>query len=149
VTATSISEEIRRFWDDDAAKLAATALAHLLAGGQQLPPGALGGCLHPGRLQQVVGCAQLLAGVDASALAAQPFAVEQMGAGEVRPEPGAGDGDQRVGMVLAQDAAISVQGVLGQLADFGIAAYRPERPIQRRVIACTCSWSSPSRSRHR
>jgi hypothetical protein len=130
VTATSISEEIRRFWDDDAAKLAATALAHLLAGGQQLPPGALGGCLHPGRLQQVVGCAQLLAG-------------------EVRPEPGAGDGDQRVGMVLAQDAAISVQGVLGQLADFGIAAYRPERPIQRRVIACTCSWSSPSRSRHR
>ena len=34
-------------------------------------------------------------------------------------------------MVHAQDAAISVQGVLGQLAGFGIAAYRPERRIQK------------------
>ena len=34
-------------------------------------------------------------------------------------------------MVLARDAATSVRGVLGQLAGFGIAAYRPERPIQK------------------
>ena len=43
----------------------------------------------------------------------------------------AGGGDQRFGVVLARDAAISVQGVLGQLAGFGIAAYRPERSIQK------------------
>jgi hypothetical protein len=36
--------------------------------------------------EQVVGCTQLLAGVDASALAAQPFAEEQLRPGEVETE---------------------------------------------------------------
>ena len=61
-------------------------LAHLLAGCEQLAAGALGERLHADRDEHVVGGPQLLACVDASALAAQPLAVEQMRAGELGTE---------------------------------------------------------------
>src|SRR5215468_8949691 len=54
------------------------ALPRLLACRQQLAAGALGERLHADRVEQVVGGAQLLAPVDAPALAAQPLPVEQM-----------------------------------------------------------------------
>jgi hypothetical protein len=63
------------------------ALADLLPGSDQFPAGALGERLHPDRGEQVVGGAQLLARVDASTLAAQPFAVARPSSGRtwVRP----------------------------------------------------------------
>ena len=65
-------------------RVSSRALAHLLAGGQQLAAGALGERLRAHRGEHLVGRAQLLARVDAAVLAAQPLAVEQVGAGEVR-----------------------------------------------------------------
>ena len=53
------------------------ALAHRLAGGQQLAAGALGERLHAHLGEHRVRDAQLLAGVDAAVLAPQPFAVER------------------------------------------------------------------------
>jgi hypothetical protein len=50
------------------------ALAGSLARGQQLALGLLGECVHAHRTQHFVCDAQLLAGVYAAALAAQPFA---------------------------------------------------------------------------
>ena len=64
------------------------ALADRFAGGRQLTAGPLGEPLHAHRAVQLVGDAQLLAGVDSTVLAAQPFAVEQMGAGERGPGRG-------------------------------------------------------------
>src|SRR4029453_3931242 len=55
-------------------------LAGGLAGGQQLAPGPLGESLDSHCVQQVVGGAQLCPGVDATAPAAQPLPVEQVGA---------------------------------------------------------------------
>ena len=59
------------------------ALAHLLARGQQLVPGALGEAVRAHRQQRLARDAQLLARVDPPALAAQPLAVEQARAGEL------------------------------------------------------------------
>src|SRR6516165_10526003 len=67
------------------------ALAHLLARCHQLPAGALGEGLHPDPGEQVVGRTQLLARVDAAALAAQPLPVEQMRAGKLRADFGAAE----------------------------------------------------------
>ena len=72
------------------------ALAGGLAGGQQLAPGALGERLDAHRVQHVVGGAQLLARVDAAALAAQPLAVEQMAAGELDADAGTAEARDRL-----------------------------------------------------
>src|SRR5262245_127745 len=58
-------------------------LAHLLACRQQLTPGPLAEALHADRREPVVGRAELLPGVDAALLTAQPLSVEQMRAGEL------------------------------------------------------------------
>ena len=54
-------------------------------------PGSLGECSHADRVQHLVRSAQLRAGIRPAVLAAQPFAVHQMGASELRPEPGAAE----------------------------------------------------------
>src|SRR5262245_8911766 len=54
------------------------ALARLLARGDELAAGPLGERLHADGGEHVVGLAQLLARVDASALAAQPLPVEEV-----------------------------------------------------------------------
>src|SRR6516225_8564408 len=56
---------------------AGAALARLLTRRQQLAAGAFGERLHPDRGEQVIGGAQLLARVQAPALAAQPLPVQQ------------------------------------------------------------------------
>src|SRR5688500_17933626 len=58
-------------------------LAHLLARRAKLVPGALGEPLGAQRQERVAGDAELLARIDAPALAAQPFPVEQARAGDL------------------------------------------------------------------
>ena len=72
------------------------ALAHRLAGGQQLPAGALGEPIGSHRGQHLVGGPELLACVQTALLAAQPFAVEQVRAGQFRPDPGAAEPPDRL-----------------------------------------------------
>lgn len=64
------------------------AFAGGLAGGRQLATGPPGERLHPHRIQHVVGGAQLLTRVGAAALAEQPLAIEQMGAGKLYADAG-------------------------------------------------------------
>ena len=61
-------------------------LAHCLSGGQQLPACPFGEASHPHRTQLFVRSPELFAGVCAAVLPAQPFAVEQAGAGVVGPD---------------------------------------------------------------
>ena len=60
--------------------------AHLRAGGLQLVPGALGERVGAQRDERLVRRAELLAGVDAAIGAPEPFAVEELAAGDLRPE---------------------------------------------------------------
>ena len=62
-------------------------VAALLACGLQLGARALGEGLGAHRCEQVVGHAQLVAGINPLALVAQPFAVEQVCPCEVGPQP--------------------------------------------------------------
>src|SRR5580704_4359348 len=63
-------------------------LAGGLAGCQQLAAGPIGECRHAHLLQHLVGGAQLLPRVHAAALPAQPFPVQQAGAGQFGADPG-------------------------------------------------------------
>src|SRR3984957_19384872 len=67
------------------------AFAHRFAGGHQLATSALGKSFGADVLQHFVGGAKLRAGVDASALAAQPLPVEQMGPCQLDPHPRPGE----------------------------------------------------------
>ena len=78
------------------------ALAHLLAGGDQLPAGALGERRHADRGEHVVGGAQLRARVRAAALPAQPLAVEQVRAGQLRAQPGPAEPVDRLAVQVAR-----------------------------------------------
>src|SRR3954454_6668257 len=62
------------------------AFTDLFAGGDQLSPCALAEGIGADRREQVVGAAQLVAGVHSSVLTAKPLAVEQVGAGELGPQ---------------------------------------------------------------
>jgi hypothetical protein len=79
-----------------------------LAGGGQLAAGPVGERFDAHRGQHGVGGAQLLAGVGAAALPAQPFAVEEVGAGQL----GAGlvQVRDRVAVELFGGAALAEQG---------------------------------------
>src|SRR6478735_2875619 len=65
------------------------APGHGLAGGRELTAGALGERLGPGAGEGVVGRPELLARRHTPVLAAEPLAVEQLGAGELDQDPGA------------------------------------------------------------
>jgi hypothetical protein len=65
------------------------ALSHVLAGGDQLAARTLGERLHPDADEHVVSRTQLVAGVEAASLAAQPLPVQQVRAGKLRAQPGA------------------------------------------------------------
>ena len=69
---------------------------HCLPGGRELTAGALSEGLHTHLGVRLVGEAQLLAGVYPAPLAAEPFAVEQMGARERNPDAGAAEPIDRV-----------------------------------------------------
>src|SRR5262249_36540305 len=64
------------------------APAHLLASRKKLVPGPLRESLGSHRHECLVCVPELLAGVRTAVLTAQPFAVEQLGPGEVRAEAG-------------------------------------------------------------
>ena len=87
----------------------------------QLAPGPLGERLDAHRVQHVVGGAQLLARVNAAALAAQPLAVEQMGAGELHADAGPAEVRDRLAVVPLGGVALAEQG-----ADAG---FDPQRPL--------------------
>src|SRR5215218_9753443 len=72
------------------------ALAHLLAGGQQLVPGTLGESRCARRQEHVARDAQLLARIDAPALAAQPFPEEQTCACQLHAQARAGEAVDRL-----------------------------------------------------
>src|SRR5690606_23206375 len=59
----------------------------LLTGGPQLVGGTLGVCFRPHAREHVVGGPKLLTGILAAAFATQPFAVDEMGTGEVGRYP--------------------------------------------------------------
>jgi membrane protein len=58
------------------------------ASGRQFAPGSLGECRNAHRVQHREGSSQLFAGVGAAAPPAQPFTVQQVGAGEADAHPG-------------------------------------------------------------
>jgi hypothetical protein len=98
------------------------AFAHRLAGGLQLSTGPLGEPLHAHRAVQLLGDAQLLAGVPAPTLAAQPFAVEQMGAGERHTDVGAAEPLDRFAIQLFGGRAVAQQRSRARLD--------PQRPVR-------------------
>src|SRR6266853_1285463 len=63
-----------------------TPFAHLLARRKQLAAGALGECVGAEADEQLIRGAELHARVHPSVLTPQPFAVDQVRAGELRPE---------------------------------------------------------------
>src|SRR6267378_6841453 len=96
------------------------ALADFLASGQELAPGPIGERLHAHRRQHLVGGAQLLAGVYAAALAAQPLAIEQVGAGELHADAGTPEARDRLAVEALGDVTLVEQG-----ADAGFDSQRP------------------------
>src|SRR5215469_18932660 len=85
------------------------ARAYCLAGGHQLVPRAFGERIHAHRGQRVVGGPQLGAGVCAALFAAQPFAVEQVRAGEFGPQLGAAEPVDRLAVQSLGRLALAQQ----------------------------------------
>src|SRR4051812_27340194 len=87
------------------------SLAGMLARGLKLARGAPGERLDAHLREHLLGGAQLLACIHAPFLAAQPFAVEEVGARELRADPGASQPLDRLpvealgGVVVAQQRA--------------------------------------------
>src|SRR2546423_130992 len=96
------------------------AFAGGLAAGQQLARGALLEPLHAHRREHLVRGAQLLAGIQAPFPAAQPFAVEEVGASELRADPGAGEPLDRLAVEVLGGLVVAEQG-----ARAGLDAQRP------------------------
>ena len=76
------------------------AFADLLAGGEEFPARALGEGVGADRVEQVVGGAQLVAGVEPAVLPAEPLTVEQVSPGQVGPQLGAAQPLDRLGVAL-------------------------------------------------
>jgi hypothetical protein len=99
-----------------------SALARRLAGGLQLVPGPLGEGLHAHQAVQLMSDAQLLAGVQAPTLAAQPFTVERMGAGERHTNAGAAEPLDRL--------EVEVFGRLAVAQQCSRTRLDPQRPVR-------------------
>ena len=97
------------------------ALANRLAGGEQFSAGTLGERLGAESGEHVVGGTELFARVDATLSAAEPFAVEEVGASEVNDDPAAGEALDRL-----QIARLRVLALAHQRARTGL---HPERPV--------------------
>jgi hypothetical protein len=72
----------------------------MLAGCFQLDAGAFGERLHPEIGEVVIRRSQVLACVEASALTPQPFAVEEVGAGEIDAHAGSAEALDRLGVQI-------------------------------------------------
>ena len=66
------------------------------AGGPQLDAGPFGKRRGADRVEDLVRAAELIAGVTPAPLAAQPLAVEQVGAGQIHPQAGAAEAVDRL-----------------------------------------------------
>jgi NADP-dependent 3-hydroxy acid dehydrogenase YdfG len=107
------------------------ALAHGLAGGEQLAAGALREPVGPDRPQRSVCAAELLAGVDPAVLAAQPLPVEQVRAGQI--DAGARPAqvpDRRLVQVLGRLAVAQQRQRARPDAVRPVGARRPRGPRQ-------------------
>ncbi len=78
---------ICRSWAVSSSRVSAVRLRHSFSRGDQLGSSALGESLHADRRAQVVCDAKARACVHAATLATQPFPVEQVGPGQVGPQP--------------------------------------------------------------
>ena len=114
-------------------------LAHLLARRQQLAPGALGERLHADRGELVVGGAELRARVDPPVLAAQPLAVEQVRAGELRAQPRAAQPLDRL--------AVQALGALALAQQRARAGPDAERPVGAATAVASAMRSRAPRAR--
>ena len=85
------------------------ALAGGFPAGRELPPGPFGESFHPDLVQHLECGAQLFPGVGAAVYAAQPFAVEQMGAGQLGAELGAAQPVDRLGVPALGGLALGHQ----------------------------------------
>jgi hypothetical protein len=81
--------------------------AYGFAGGQQFPEGAVGEPFDAHCDEHLVGRAELLTCVDASVLAAQPFAAEQMRACQVSTHPGTAEPLDRLAVEVLGDLALA------------------------------------------
>src|SRR5437588_2170335 len=97
------------------------ARADMLARGQQLALGPLGERLGPHRVEHLKCGAQLLASVEAAPLPPQPFAVEEMGAGELHADARASEPLNRL--------AIQAVGLVAVGEQRAAAGLDPEAPI--------------------
>src|SRR4051812_8635756 len=100
--------DLRLLGREDVARLARPS-AHRLAGRQQLAPGALGEGVGPEVAEHLVGGTEVLARVYPSVLAPEPFAVEQMGAGEFDSDPSALEPFDRLAVVALRVIALAHQ----------------------------------------
>jgi catechol 2,3-dioxygenase-like lactoylglutathione lyase family enzyme len=86
-----------------------TARPGRLAGGAQLGPGPAGEGPHAHRVEHPERGTQLVPGVAAASLAAQPLAIEEVGAGEVGTAPRAAEPPDRLAIVLLSGVWIAAQ----------------------------------------
>ena len=117
-----------------------------LAGGQQLATGAFGERLGPDATEHLVRSAQLLARVHAPVLAAQPLAVQEVGAGAVDDDAAPAEPLDRLAV-----EGVGVLVLAQQRARPGLDAERPVRArdarsllepaqrVRRRIAACRCA----------
>src|SRR3954452_6870740 len=117
------------------------AFAHALAGGQQLTLGAPGERLGAHGREQLERITQLMAGVDAAPLAAQPLAIEQVGPRKLHAHAGARQPLERL--------LIEALGGLAVAEQRARAGLDPERPVaaagpgeEREPLERTCSDSA-------
>jgi hypothetical protein len=102
------------------------AFAGVLAGSLELDPSAFGERLHAEPAEQLVGAAQLLA-VQPPFLAAQPFAVEEVGAGELHD-----------GLVTSETTEVDYTGgkiLPGEFENFPLTLSIPDSAKQGDVIS--------------
>jgi hypothetical protein len=118
------------------------AFARRLAGGGQLPARALDERLHADLGEHVVGRAQLRAGAHAAVLPAQPFTVEQVGAGEFRAHTRPAQPVDRLAVELVGGRRVAQQRPAAGLdagRDIVVAGLRGLRQPRERVVASSVS----------
>src|SRR4051812_17236556 len=104
----------------------ARSRGHGRAGGEELATAALCERLRPGAGERVVRRFELLASVDAAALAAQPLAVEQAGAGQLDAHPRAPEALDRLAVKRLGDVVL--------VDERASPREDPERPIGARRV---------------
>jgi hypothetical protein len=115
--------------------------AGVLAGRLELDPGSLGRRFHAELRESLVGGSQLIARVAPAALAAQPFAVQEMTTGELDADAGAGEALDRL--------------AIERLGGFPVAQQRPrarldaERPVGATGRGCLRKLAEGIQSRLR